>query len=76
MTDCLFCKIVAGEIPSYKIRENDEFEAILDAFPEVKGQTLVIPKKHYDSDIFLIDETGFYERYLQAGKKTAEILKN
>lgn len=75
MPECIFCEIVAGKLPSYKFRENEEFEAILDAFPEVNGQTLVIPKKHYDSDLFLIDEAGFYERYLQAGKTVAEILK-
>ncbi len=46
MTDCIFCKIVAGEIPSYKVFEDDNFLAFLDINPFAKGHTLVIPKKH------------------------------
>lgn len=46
MSDCVFCKIIAGEIPCYKIYEDDEFLAFLDVFPFIKGHTLVIPKKH------------------------------
>lgn len=45
--DCIFCKIVAGELPSYKVYEDDEFYGLLDIFPRVKGHTLLIPKKHY-----------------------------
>ena len=45
-TDCIFCKIVAGEIPSYKVYENDHVLAFLDIFPVSKGHTLVIPKAH------------------------------
>ena len=47
-TDCIFCKIVAGEIPSTKIYEDADVLAFLDIGPIVKGHTLVIPKKHYD----------------------------
>lgn len=46
MSDCLFCKIVAGEIPCQKIYENDHVLAFLDIFPVSKGHTLVIPKTH------------------------------
>jgi len=46
MLDCLFCKIVAGEIPSYKIYEDKKFLAFLDINPVNKGHILVIPKKH------------------------------
>jgi histidine triad (HIT) family protein len=46
MPDCIFCQIIKGEIPSYKIYEDAEFIAILDIFPKTKGHTLVIPKKH------------------------------
>ena len=46
MTDCIFCKIVKGEIPSYKIYEDEEFLAFLDIFPKTEGHSLVIPKKH------------------------------
>lgn len=45
--DCIFCKLVSGEIPSYKVYEDDEFLAFLDISPWVEGHTLVIPKKHY-----------------------------
>lgn len=75
MTDCPFCNIAAGTYPSFKIRENEEFLAFFDGFPNTKGQTLIIPKKHYESDFFLIDEKGFYERYLQAAKEVVNMLK-
>lgn len=47
MKDCVFCKIVRGEIPAYKIYEDKDFLAFLDITPFVDGHTLVIPKKHY-----------------------------
>lgn len=47
MTDCIFCKIVAGEIPCYKIYEDEHYLAFLDLFPKTTAQMLVIPKKHY-----------------------------
>lgn len=46
-TDCVFCKIVKGEIPCYKIYEDKDFLAFLDIAPFTEGHTLVIPKKHY-----------------------------
>lgn len=45
----IFSKIIAGEIPSYKIAENDKFFAFLDIFPLVPGHTLVIPKIEVDN---------------------------
>lgn len=57
MTDtvsCIFCKIVNGEIPSYKIHEDEKYLAFLDISQFTRGHTLVIPKKHihfvWDSD--------------------------
>lgn len=44
----IFSKIIAGEIPSYKIAENEQFYAFLDIFPLVMGHTLVVPKKETD----------------------------
>ncbi len=44
----IFSKIIAGEIPSYKIAENDLFFAFLDVFPLVHGHTLVVPKREVD----------------------------
>jgi len=46
--DCIFCKIVEGEVPSYKVYEDEKVVAFLDAEPVSKGHTLVIPKKHVD----------------------------
>jgi len=46
--DCIFCKIINGEIPIKKIMETDKSLAFLDAFPLVKGHSLVIPKTHYE----------------------------
>ncbi|HEL9633706.1 TPA: HIT family protein [Streptococcus suis] len=47
MSDCIFCKIVAGEIPASKVYEDDQVLAFLDITQVTKGHTLVIPKKHY-----------------------------
>lgn len=44
---CLFCKIVAGEIPNYTVYEDDNVLAFLDVHPCSKGHTVVIPKKHF-----------------------------
>ena len=44
----IFSKIISGEIPSYKIKEDDNFLAFLDVFPLVKGHVLVVPKKEVD----------------------------
>ena len=46
VSDCIFCKIVAGEIPASKVYEDDHFLAILDISQVTPGHTLVIPKKH------------------------------
>ena len=49
MEDCIFCKIVRGEIPSARVLETDDVLAFLDINPVSKGHTLVIPKAHYAS---------------------------
>ncbi len=76
MTDpnCIFCKIIAWEIPAEKIREDDDFIAVLDAFPNRKGMTLLITKDHYDSDIFKLDD-DLLAKYIKATKKVTEVLK-
>jgi len=58
MEDCVFCKIVKGEIPCYKIYEDEDFLAFLDINPRNPGHCLVIPKKHYRWvwDVLNIDE--------------------
>lgn len=55
MTDCIFCKIINKEIPSYTIYEDEDILAFLDISQVSKGHTLVIPKKHV-ADIFEYDE--------------------
>ena len=45
--DCIFCKIASGEMPSYKVYEDDIVYAFLDANPDSDGHTLIIPKKHF-----------------------------
>jgi len=49
MEDCIFCKIVKGEIPCSKVYEDENVLAFLDIAPVHKGHTLVIPKKHFET---------------------------
>ncbi|NJO89794.1 MAG: HIT family protein [Chloroflexia bacterium] len=53
----IFTKIIKGEIPSYKIAEDDNFIAFLDVFPIAKGHTLIVPKVEIDYIFDLDDET-------------------
>ena len=69
--DCIFCKIVSGDIPSYKIYEDEDFLGILDLFPNTKGMSLLIPKDHYDSYIFDMPE----DAYMKFVKKARELGK-
>jgi histidine triad (HIT) family protein len=69
----IFTKIVKGEIPCYKIAENDEFLAFLDVYPLKKGHTLVIPKKETDYIFDLDDET--YQGLMSFSKKVAIAIK-
>jgi diadenosine tetraphosphate (Ap4A) HIT family hydrolase len=74
MDECIFCKIVKGGIPSFKIWEDDKFVAILDINPNTKGMTLVLTKEHYDSYAFDMPE-DIYNKFLLATKKVAKILE-
>ena len=47
MENCIFCKIINGEIPCYKVYEDDNYLAFMDIFPRVNGHVLLIPKTHY-----------------------------
>jgi len=47
MENCIFCKIARGEIPSYKVYEDDKFFAFLDIHPQAPGHVQVIPKEHH-----------------------------
>jgi histidine triad (HIT) family protein len=66
--NCIFCKIIKGEIPSYKIWENEKFYAFLDIFPNTKGMTLLITKEHYDSYAFDLPDEVYSELLLFAKK--------
>ncbi len=67
MDDCVFCKVIKGELPSYKIYEDDLFIGILDIFPVAKGHSLLLPKKHYRWT-YDVPEFG---RYFETAKKLA-----
>ena len=56
----IFTKIIQGEIPSYKVAENDNFYAFLDVNPNAKGHTLVVPKKEVNK-LFDLDEERYNE---------------
>jgi histidine triad (HIT) family protein len=56
MDDCIFCKIVKGELPSYKVYEDENFLAFLDIFPVKKGQTVIVTKQHYTSKVTEVPE--------------------
>ncbi len=68
----IFSRIVAGEIPSYKVAENDKFFAFLDINPLVKGHTLVIPKQEVDY-IFDLSDEDLAEMQVFAKKVAAAI---
>ena len=69
----IFSQIVNGEIPCYKVYEDDEFLAFLDVFPVAKGHVLVIPKKETDY-IFDIEDQS-YTRMWQFAKKISKALR-
>jgi histidine triad (HIT) family protein len=56
MDDCIFCKIAKGEIPSYKIYEDEKVIVFLDINPLSKGHSIVIPKEHYVNILDLPEE--------------------
>ena len=69
----IFSKIIAGDIPCYKIAENDDFIAFLDVFPLKKGHTLVVPKKEVDYIFNLDQET--YSGLMNFSKQVAVAIK-
>ena len=69
----LFTKIINGEIPSYKIAENDDFYAFLDVNPNAKGHTLVVPKKEANKLFELDEET--YNGLMSFSRKIAIALE-
>ncbi|ASI13633.1 HIT family hydrolase [Candidatus Mancarchaeum acidiphilum] len=74
MEDCTFCKIVSGKIPSFKIYDDGRYMAILDKYPNIKGQALVITKEHVDSYIFDMDDSALSD-FMITVKKVAKLLE-
>ena len=72
--DCLFCKIINGEIPSYKVYEDDLVYAFLDVNPKENGHTLIVPKKHY-TDYLELDEEIIKHILKTAKNLSSEICK-
>lgn len=70
----IFTRIANGEIPSYKVAENEDYYAFLDIAPMAKGHTLVIPKHTEEDYIFNLDEKT-YSGLCAFAKKVAEALK-
>ncbi|MBW3002393.1 HIT family protein [Candidatus Woesearchaeota archaeon] len=73
MEDCIFCKIVKGEIPCQKVYEDDKILAFLDIMPVHKGHTLVIPKEHHTDILDMPDDT--LAELAKVAKKVSKAVK-
>lgn len=78
--NCVFCKIIKGEVPSHKVYEDDQMIAILDIYPSIKGHTLVLPKQHIQimplmpKDVF--DHIFKNLKFLAKGVKEGAVTNN
>jgi histidine triad (HIT) family protein len=76
MSDCLFCKIVAGEIPSKKVYEDDDYLAFWDIAPKAPVHILLIPKKHVTSLYHLNDSNvGLVQGMISKAPEIAKLMK-
>lgn len=73
MDNCIFCKIVKGEMPSYKLFEDELFFGLLDIFPRTRGHALIIPKEHHR---WVYDVPQFGEYWLAVKKLTDAMQKS
>lgn len=71
--DCVFCKIVDGSAPSFKIWESATHLAFLSIFPNTPGATVVIPKKHFESYVFNLSNEDLFQLML-ASQVVAKLL--
>ncbi|MDD4027360.1 MAG: HIT family protein [Candidatus Shapirobacteria bacterium] len=71
MDDCIFCKIIKGEISCHKVYEDDNFLAFLDIKPLNLGHTLLIPKKHFQ----WVDDVDNYDEYWQLARKLSKVIQ-
>jgi len=74
MENCLFCKIIAGEIPSYKVYKDENVLAFLDIAPCNPGHTLVIPKKHFQNMEDISEEE--LTKLILGVKRVGNLIKN
>ncbi|GMQ77303.1 MAG: HIT family protein [Gammaproteobacteria bacterium] len=72
--DCIFCKIIAGEIPCFKLYESDDTLAFMDINPANEGHALVIPKEH-SADIHAVSDAAISSTVITAKKVAAAIEK-
>lgn len=72
-TNCIFCKIANGEIPSKTLYEDDNFRVILDLGPATKGHALILPKEHYANLYELPEETA--GEVMKLAKRMADRMK-
>ncbi len=77
MESCIFCKIIVGELPSYKLYEDKKTIAILDIFPIAKGHALVIPKVHSETlyEIAIEDAQAVGATVSRVTKAAKQVLK-
>lgn len=72
--NCIFCKIGSGDIPSYKLYEDEHFKVFLDLSPTSYGHALIIPKEHY-KNLFELDDT-IASKALVLAKKVGAAMMN
>ncbi|PIZ99034.1 MAG: HIT family protein [Candidatus Komeilibacteria bacterium CG_4_10_14_0_2_um_filter_37_10] len=72
MNDCIFCQIIEGKIPSYKVYEDENYFAFLDIHPLNPGHVLLIPKKH----TLWVDEVESFSEYWSVAHKISGAIKN
>jgi len=73
-TDCIFCKIIAGEIPSFKLYEDDNSFAFMDINPASEGHALVIPKEHA-ANVYEVSDNAITSTVTTAKKVAAAVNK-
>lgn len=72
---CIFCKIVAGELPANIFWQDDEFMAFLSIDPNTEGFSCVIPKEHYGSDVLKTPD-DILQKMILAAKKVSKVLED
>ena len=74
MSDCIFCKIIAGEIPASKVYEDDQVLAFLDISQVTPGHTLVVPKQHY-RNLLEMDSTSASQLFAKIPLISQKVMK-